>query len=131
MLEEINLKILKKLTIIILSVCISVPHLAVSAKANTNPTELLESSSIEENAEHLYEEINKFLLEYKDVLPEKFDDICKAYIAKDITSVNLLNEKDFQEKSKDNIILYRGLNEKYFADNLKKALFIYLPIPKT
>ena len=57
MLEEINLKILKKLTIVILSVCISIPHLAVSAKAkaNTNPTELLESSSIEENAEHLYE----------------------------------------------------------------------------
>ena len=120
------MKILKKLTIIILSVCISVPHLAVSAKANTNPTELLESSSLKENAEHLYEEINKFLLEYKDVLPEKFDDICKEYIAKDITTVNLLNEKDFQEKSKDNIILYRGLNEKYFADNLKKGI-IYLP----
>lgn len=126
MLEEINLKILKKLTIVILSVCISIPHLAVSAKANTNLTELLESSSIEENAEHLYEEINNFLLEYKDVPPEKFDDICKEYITKDITSVNLLNEKDFEEKSKDNIILYRGINEKYFADNFKKGI-IYLP----
>ena len=126
MLEGINLKILKKLTIVILSVCMFIPHLVVSAKPNTNPTEPLQSSTINDNAEHLYKKINDFLLRYKDILPENFDDVCKEYIAKDITSVNLLNEKDFEEKSKDNITLYRGLNEKHFADNFKRGI-IYLP----
>lgn len=126
MFGEINLKILQKLTIIILAVCMFIPHLTVSAKLYANPTEFLEDSIINDNAEHLYKKINDFLLEYKDVLPEKFDDVCKEYIAKDITPVNLLNEKDFEEKSKDNIILYRGLNEKHFADNFKKGI-IYLP----
>ena len=124
--EEINLKILKKLSIVIFSVCMFIPQLVVKAEQNTNIIEYTESSELKKDAEYLYKKINDFLLEYKDVSPEKFDDICKEYIAKDITSVNLLNKNDFEEKFKDNIVLYRGLNEKHFADDFKKGI-IYLP----
>lgn len=121
-----DLKIFKSFTIIILSICVFIPHLTVNAKSNTNAIESLDISVMETEAEHLYKKINDFLLEYKDVPPEKFDDVCKEYISKDITSVNLLSKKDFEEKSEGNIVLYRGLNEKRFADNFKRGI-IYLP----
>lgn len=116
----------KLLLIIILSICVFVPNLPVSAELNTNSIEFIESSTLEKDAEYLYEKINNFLLQHKDVPPEKFDDICKEYMANDITSVNVLNEQAFEEKSKDSIVLYRGLSEKQFADSLKKGI-IYLP----
>lgn len=120
------MKIFRKLTMIILSVCMFVPYLAVNAEQNTNIIESRESFALKEDAEYLYKKINDFLLEYKDVSPEKFDDICKEYMTKNTTTVKLLSEKDFEEKSKDSIVLYRGITEKQFADNLKKGI-IYMP----
>lgn len=117
---------LKKLMIIILYTCICIPHLAVYAQPPATPAQLTGDFSAKDDAESLYDKITNFLLEHKDVSPEEFDDICKEYMAKDITPVNLLSEKDFEKKSEDNIVLYRGLSEKNFADNFKKGV-IYLP----
>ena len=61
----------------IFSFCVFIPHLAVNAEQNTNIIEFSESSELKEDAEYLYKKINDFLLEYKDVSPEEFDDICK------------------------------------------------------
>ena len=120
------MKILKKLAIMIFSFCVFIPHLAVNAEQNTNIIEFSESSELKEDAEYLYKKINDFLLEYKDVSPEKFDDICKEYMTKNTTTVKLLSEKDFERKSNDSIILYRGVSEKQFADSFKKGI-IYFP----
>ena len=120
------MKSFKSLTIMILSICVFIPHLTVNAKSNIDAIEPLDSSVMENEAENLYKKINDFLLEYKDVPAEKFDDVCKEYMAKDVRSVNLLSRKDFEEKSKSNIVLYRGLDEKYFADNFKRGI-VYLP----
>ena len=103
-----------------------IPHLAVNAEQNTNIIELSENSELKKYAEYLYKKINDFLLEYKDVSPEKFDDICKEYMTKNTTTVKLLSEKDFEKKSKDSIVLYRGIKKKHFADSLKKGK-IYFP----
>lgn len=93
---------------------------------NIYATKSVSDSAIEYKAEYLYKKINDILLKYKDVPPEKFDDVCKEYMVKDIASLNLLNKKDFEEKSKNSIILYRGINEKQFADSFKKGI-IYMP----
>ena len=54
MLKEINLKILKKLSIVIFSVCMFIPQLVVKAEQNTNIIEYTESSELKKDAEYLY-----------------------------------------------------------------------------
>ena len=112
---------LKNITIALLSICMFLPHLTVSAKSNEKSIETLENSTIKNDAERLYKKINDFLLEHKDISPEQFDDVCMNYIAKNNTVVNLLNKNDFDEKSKCSIVLYRGFSEKHPADNFKKC----------
>lgn len=111
---------------IVLFACMFIPSLIVNAKPNSTIINFIENPALKKDAEYLYEKINSFLLENKDIPPEKFDDICKEYMAMNITGVKLLNEKDFEEKSKDSIVLYRGISEKQFADSLKKGI-IYTP----
>jgi len=65
-------------------------------------------------------------LEYKNIPPKEFDNICKEYMAKDAKSVELLDTKDFEKKSEDGIVLYRGVSEKQFADNFKNGI-VYFP----
>lgn len=110
----------------VLSICVCNPHLNVKAISSANTIESLDNSAMKNEAENLYKKINDFLLEYKDVPAEKFDDVCREYMAKDVRSVNLLSRKDFEEKSKSSIVLYRGLDEKCFVDNFKRGI-IYLP----
>lgn len=110
----------------VLIIYVFIPHLTVKAETSENTIDYLDSSAMKNKAEHLYKKINDFLLKYKDVSPERFDDVCKEYMTKDVTSVDLLSEKDFEERSKGNTVLYRGLNEKHFADNFKRGI-IYLP----
>lgn len=72
-----------------------------------------------EDAEFLYTKMTEFLKEYNSVSPEKIDDVCKEFMKSRIPESNLLNEQDFNEKSKGNIILYRGVDNKKYADEFK------------
>lgn len=93
---------------------------------NIESANYYDDSMMLEEAEQLYKKINNFLLEYKDFSPEEFDDACRKYMAENLNSINLLNKKDFEENSKDSIILYRGLNEKSFSDDFKNGI-VYIP----
>ena len=118
----------KKLTIIIFSACMFIPHVAAKSEQNINTImKSYKSSTLKKDAEHLYKKINNFLLKYKNVPPEKFDDICKEYLSENMAAVKLLSEEDFKEKSKDSIVLYRGINEKQFADSFKKGIIYWPP----
>lgn len=115
-----------KFPIIILFLCMFIPHINIKAEQNINIVKFTENTKIKKDAEYLYKKINDFLLKYKDIPPERFDDICKDYMTKSVTTtVKLLNKKDFEEKSKNSIVLYRSISEKQFADNLKKGI-IYM-----
>ena len=72
-----------------------------------------------EDAEFVYTKMTEFLKEYNSVSPEKIDDVCKEFMKSRIPESNLLNEQDFNEKSKGNIILYRGVDNKKYADEFK------------
>ena len=109
-----------------MSVCALFFSLAFKLSPNIYASKFTSDAAVAYKSECLYKKINDFLLEYKDVPPEKFDDICKEYMTKNTTTVKLLSEKDFEEKSKDSIVLYRGINENQFADNFKKGI-IYMP----
>ena len=74
-----------------------------------------------DDAEFLYSRINEFLIAHKNVSPEMFDDVCKEYMGGTIPKINLLNNKDFEKQSKGNIILYRGVENKAYADELKQG----------
>lgn len=74
-----------------------------------------------DDAEFLYSKINEFLVIYKDVNPEMFDDVCKEFMGGTIPKTNLLSKEDFEKKSKRNIILYRGVGDKKYADEFKQG----------
>lgn len=74
-----------------------------------------------EDAEFLYMQMTKFLNEHKDVEPEHFDDVCKDFMSAKIPEANLLSRRDFEERSKGNVILYRGVTEKKYADEFKQG----------
>lgn len=78
-----------------------------------------------EDAEKLYVEIKKFLEINKDVLPEKFNDVCIKYILKNNSSTTLDNTNGNQ--SDDSIILYRGFrNKKYVEEFNQGKYFLFL-----
>lgn len=74
-----------------------------------------------DDAEFLYSKINEFLVIYKDVNPEMFDDVCKEFMDGTIPETNLLSKEDFEKKSKRNIVLYRGVKNKKYADEFKQG----------
>lgn len=74
-----------------------------------------------DDAELLYTKMTVFLSKHKDVDPEKIDDVCKEFMGGKIPEENLLGEKDFEEKSNGNIILYRGVTTKEYADEFKRG----------
>lgn len=74
-----------------------------------------------EDAEFLYLQMTKFLDEHKDIEPEHFDDVCKDFMGARIPEANLLSGSDFEARSKGNVILYRGVPEKKYADELKQG----------
>ncbi len=74
-----------------------------------------------DDAELLYTKMTVFLSKHKDVDPEKIDDVCKEFMGGKIPEENLLGEKDFKEKSIGNIILYRGVTTKEYADEFKRG----------
>lgn len=74
-----------------------------------------------EDAEFLYSKINEFLIAHKDVNPEMFDDVCKEFMGGTIPKTNLLDKQDFEKKSKRNIVLYRGVENKKYADEFKQG----------
>ena len=63
----------------------------------------------------------EFLNKHNDATPKKFDDICKDFMSDKIPEDNLLSKKDFEEKSKGNTILYRGVENKDYADEFKQG----------
>lgn len=120
------MKVFKRLAAIILVCTVFIPNLVVNAEKSTGTVDVFDDAVIEEQAEELYRRINVFLLENKDVPAEDFDDVCKEYMKKDISPAKLLDEKEFAEKQKDSMILYRGINQEQFANDLKKGI-IYFP----
>ncbi len=121
------MKILKSLTAICLAFTIFIPNFIVCAQPiNTQIFQNYNELKIENHTEELYKKISDFLNEYKDIPPEKFDDICIKYMKKDLKPLKIINNKEFQEKSKENIILYRGINQKRFANDFKNGI-VYFP----
>lgn len=113
------MKLFKKLNIIffslfVMSICFSKNIQCIGQKVSISRAPL-----IHYQAEKLYKMMNNFLAENKDVSPEKFDVICRNLISKNVPSKNLLNKTDFEKNSKLSMVLYRGLNKKEFAENLK------------
>lgn len=74
-----------------------------------------------DDAELLYTRMTEFLSKNNDVTPEKIDDVCKEFMGGKIPEENLLGEKDFEEKSIGNTILYRGVATKEYADEFKRG----------
>ena len=68
------------------------------------------------DAEKLYTKINEFLSEHNDIEPEDFDGFCRKFMLNS-------NQKSFGSKEifEDNIILYRGVNDKKFAEEFKNG----------
>lgn len=84
-----------------------------------------QANSLEGEAECLYKLVNDFNEKHKDVPLEKFDDVCIEYMRKDWAPIKLLNKAEFEEKAKTEMVLYRGVSEYSFVEDLKKG-FVYL-----
>lgn len=69
-----------------------------------------------EDAEILYTKINDFLSEHGDIEPEKFDNFCRNYMA--TSNFKSLENKESYE---NNIVLYRGVSDKKFAEEFKNG----------
>ncbi len=74
-----------------------------------------------DDAELLYTKMTEFLSKYNNVTLEKIDDVCKEIIGSKIPESNLLSGQDFEEKSVGNTILYRGVENKAYADEFKNG----------
>ena len=79
------------------------------------------ADKIDDDAEILYTKMKRFLSDYSDVNPEEFDDVCRQFMSGKIPETNLLGKQDFEEKSKNNIVLYRGVSNKEYADRFKQG----------
>ena len=74
-----------------------------------------------DDAELLYTKMTEFLSKNNNINPEKIDDVCKEIIGSKIPESNLLSKQDFEEKSVGNTILYRGVENKAYADEFKNG----------
>ncbi len=74
-----------------------------------------------DDAELLYTRMTEFLSKNNDVTPEKIDDVCKEIIGSKIPESNLLSKQDFEEKSVGNTVLYRGVENKSYADEFRNG----------
>ena len=77
----------------------------------------------EDDAEYLYAQITKFLDEHRDVEPVHFDDVCRDFMNSEAPKANLLSRQDFEERSKGNLMLYRGVSKKEYADEFRQGKF--------
>ncbi len=81
---------------------------------------IYKTTSKQKEADLLYEKINKFLSDNKNVSPEIFEDVCIKYMQSNSGKPNLLTENVFNKKAKNKIILYRGFNGENFKKYIEK-----------
>ena len=113
------MKLFKKLNMILFSLFVMSTCFSKNIQCTGRKVSISKAPLIQYQAEKLYKTMNNFLAENKDVSPKKFDVICRNLISKNVPSKNLLNKFDFEKKSNPGLVLYRGLNKKEFAKNLK------------
>lgn len=80
-----------------------------------------------ELANRLYAKMQIFLKKYKNCPIEKFDEECVNFL-KNCSSSNsqkLLTKKEFKEKSKGKIVLYRGVSKKEYANDFKAGKLFF------
>lgn len=70
----------------------------------------------QKEADLLYTKVNEFLHDNENISPENFEDKCVKYIQNNSGKPKILNKETFDAKSKNKIILYRGIN----GENAKK-----------
>ena len=94
------------------------PEVAID-KGITAQSDSSEVEQKQREAELLYDEIQKFLNENEDCLPEDFETVCIGYLKSNSSKPVLLNSEDFLKESQNKLILYRGIsgeNSRKYAD---------------
>ena len=119
------MKIFKKLAVIAFAFAMFVPNFSASSKLNITTLKTLDETLMISQAEELYNKINDFLIQNKDVPTEEFDAFCCAFMVKNSHHMQPLNTEEFEEKSKNSVIVYRGVSKKQFADDLKSNIIYF------
>ena len=109
-------KLLRFLFIIIFAIFLSF----VGLKSNLQV--FAEGSQIDQYAKILYCKVDKFLEDNKNCPPECFDEVCSDYIlAKSTGSLRLESKDMFGLRATSGVVLYRGVSEKRFAQEMKNG----------
>ncbi len=80
-----------------------------------------EGSQIDQDAKILYCKVDKFLEDNKNCSPEDFDKVCSDYILANSRPLRLENKDMFSLRSTSGVVLYRGISEKRFAQEMKNG----------
>ena len=94
-------------------------QIGLSANQNSNS-----DSELNQEAELLYQKINEFLAKNKNCDVKDFEDVCINYIKNNSSSPKLMSKQQFDKKSKNKIILYRGFereNAKQYAKEFREG----------
>lgn len=78
-------------------------------------------------AKKLYKTMQKFLKENKKSDVDGFDDVCIEYLKQYCKPQKLLTKDEFEKKSKDRLILYRGVTKKEYLDDFKEEKIFFAP----
>lgn len=76
-------------------------------------------------AQKLYDIMKNFLVKYKDCPKEEFDKECIKFIKNFSNSPQKLTKKEFEKKSKNKLLLYRGVIKKEYADDFKTGKIFF------
>lgn len=115
------MKLFKKLNTIFFSLFVMSICFSKNIQCTVKKVSISRAPLTQYQAEKLYKTMTNFLAENQDVSPENFDVICRNLILQNIPDKNLLNKTDFEKFSENSMVLYRGLNKKEFAENLKSG----------
>lgn len=78
-------------------------------------------SQIDQDAKILYCKVDKFLEDNKNCPPECFDKVCSDYILANSRALRLENKDMFSLRSTSGVVLYRGISEKRYAQEMKNG----------
>ncbi len=121
------MEIFRPLVVTALFLGLFVPGFYASSNLSIETVINSEENKIEKQAEELYKKIKSFLSECEDISPENFDKFCAEWMIKNLNYIKILDKKNFDNESKYSTILYRGVDNKKFANEFKSGK-IYFPL---
>lgn len=93
--------------------------ISIIALSGYGPKIYAEDTPEEIEARILYTKIQEFLTSNENCEPENFDEVCTNYIRQNFGSLTVLDKEPFDIQTKSDIVVYRGVSKKAYADNFK------------